>query len=378
MPLLHPPEAFRSETILARAAKYGFANPLAVELFLWDLEVAAQLQSSSRDLILKGGAAAQVFVPPEKQRGSRDIDIVTSLDEDVVEGIMRSTLAPLEGVSFKPHTPKKPKKGLPLRTYFVSTRSAVQTKPLEVKADFLLEDIPLSAVETRGVETFAVTTATLRCFRPETLVGDKILTLANGSIGLENMADCPKHIYDICALLESPRFHEFEHTIAAIETLTPVEGRIRGIDVAPDRALSDVVRFAETKLGPIDTSMADEDLTSRFEAFEQFFAPRGQKATLQEWSARALKVRFVASLARATLADQMSPAEAMKSIGLALEHETKLRLVAGDEAAEIRKLLLRHQKAKVPYFKELRGKPVHRVFWQVVTPANLDELVSKA
>lgn len=378
MALLHSPAAFSSEAIRERATRYGFVNPLAVELFLWDLEVAAQLQSVSRELVLKGGAAAQIFVPVERQRGSRDVDIVTALQEPALDQIVKSAIDQLEGVSFKLHVPRKPKTDLPLRTYFVSARSAVQQTPVEVKADFLLEDINLPAIEVVEVETFAARTPKLRCFRPETLVGDKILTLADGSIGLQDMADCPKHIYDICALIESPQFQDFGHAIAAVEILTPVEGRIKGVEVTPDQALSDVVKFAETKLSPIDTSLANEDLRLRFEAFEQFFAPQNQKAKLQEWSARALKVRFVARLTRAALAKQITAREALRSLRLALEHEARLRLVTGDKTATTRKFLLGYQKTQVSYFKELRGKPVHRVFWQVVTPDNLEELAAQA
>lgn len=75
MNLIHHKELFTKDSILERSTKYGFANPLAVEMFLWDIEVAAQLQQMDKRLLLKGGTAAQLYLPTDQQRGSVDIDM---------------------------------------------------------------------------------------------------------------------------------------------------------------------------------------------------------------------------------------------------------------------------------------------------------------
>jgi hypothetical protein len=43
MSLIHNAKYFTQEEILERARKYEFPNPLAVEIFLWDCELAALL-----------------------------------------------------------------------------------------------------------------------------------------------------------------------------------------------------------------------------------------------------------------------------------------------------------------------------------------------
>jgi len=43
---------------------------------------------------------------------------------------------------------------------------------------------------------------------------------------------------------------------------------------------------------------------------------------------------------------------------------------------ELRKKLLDLAETKIPYFKEMRGKPLDRVFWQIVTPRNLQDVES--
>lgn len=70
MSLIHNTKHFTKEEILERARKYEFPNPLAVEIFLWDCELAAQLQDECADMVLKGGAAAQLHLPLERHRGS--------------------------------------------------------------------------------------------------------------------------------------------------------------------------------------------------------------------------------------------------------------------------------------------------------------------
>jgi hypothetical protein len=81
MSLITDPKYFAREEILRRAKEYEYPNPLAVELFLWDCELATQLQDICEGIVLKGGAATQFHLPLEKQRGSIDIDMVTPLEK---------------------------------------------------------------------------------------------------------------------------------------------------------------------------------------------------------------------------------------------------------------------------------------------------------
>jgi len=104
---------------LTRARKYEFPNPLAVEIFLWDCELAAQLQDACSDVVLKGGAAAQLHLPLEKQRGSIDIDVATPLKRSDVDELVQKVSESSEGsMEFKLHQPKTPIPRLPLVTYF--------------------------------------------------------------------------------------------------------------------------------------------------------------------------------------------------------------------------------------------------------------------
>lgn len=58
------------------------------------------------------------------------------------------------------------------------------------------------------MQTFAVEVKRMRCLTVGALIGDKLLTLAKGSVGMELESDYPKQIYDIDALLESVEISE--------------------------------------------------------------------------------------------------------------------------------------------------------------------------
>ncbi len=75
--LIHSPDSFKRARLLSRQKQLGFNNLARMELFLWDLEIYLQVQSLLKDkVVLKGGAAAQFYIPVEYQRTSVDIDLI--------------------------------------------------------------------------------------------------------------------------------------------------------------------------------------------------------------------------------------------------------------------------------------------------------------
>ena len=83
----------------------------------------------------------------------------------------------------------------------------------------------------------------MRCLTVGSLVGDKLLALAKGSIGMEDESDYPKQIYDIDALLESTKISEktVNQMVTSINSLTKIEAGYRNIEITPVEALDDVI-----------------------------------------------------------------------------------------------------------------------------------------
>jgi len=157
--LIHDRKCFDRDTLAARLAKLKFNSLARMELFLWDLEIFLQIQAILQDkIVLKGGAAAQFYLPIEYQRTSVDIDMICAMGieevEKVLEAIERKFKGTKELFKAQPHTPKDPKTNLPMMTYYMEVPSVCTEKELfgkkiagaqEIKIEFHFADEALSA-----------------------------------------------------------------------------------------------------------------------------------------------------------------------------------------------------------------------------------------
>lgn len=380
MSLIHNAKYFTKEEILERARKYEFPNPLAVEIFLWDCELAAQLQDKCADVVLKGGAAAQLHLPIEKQRGSVDIDVATPLNKsDIAEIVQRISKSLEWSVKFELYKPKKPVPKLPLITYFAKAPSKTDPtrKELEIKIDIFLKSPNLPTMELNDVETFAVDVKRMKCLTVGALMGDKILTLAKGSIGMTLEADYPKQIYDIDALLETYEFSKntVSDMVASIKILTKLETSIRNIKTTPIDALHDVTKTTD-EYSLVDTSGGDASIKKNIGAFQQFFVNRNQRKPFYMWSSKSLKIKFLATLIGKHIENELSEYNVAKVVTKSKSIATRLNKISGKDVVEVRKKLLNLAQTKIPYFKEMKGKTLDRVFWQIVTLENLQDVES--
>jgi hypothetical protein len=365
---------------LRRARKYEFPNPLAVEIFLWDCELAAQLQDACSDIVLKGGAAAQLYLPLEQQRGSIDIDVTTPRKKsDVGEFVQKVSESLEKSVKFRLHKPKKPIPKLPLVTYFAKmpTKLDLARKELEIKIDISLEGPNLPSIVLKNVETFAVDVKRMKCLTAGTLIGDKLLTLAKGSVGMELEGDYPKQIYDIDALLETGKISKkfVNEMSTSVETLTQLEASYRNINTTPSDALGDVIKTMD-EYSMVDTSGGSSSIKKNIEGFQQFFVNKNERKPLFGWSSKSLKIRFLAMLVREQIENRLKESEVANSIIVSHNIVQGLDKISGPDVIELRKKLLSLAETKIEYFKEMKGKPLDRVFWQIVTPRNLLDVQS--
>lgn len=381
MPLIHNPQFFTRDSILDSSTKYNFVNPLAVEMFIWDCEIAAQLENADARMILKGGAAAQLLLPPEKQRGSVDIDMVATgaISEGDISDLILKVTRTVPSIKFSPYEPVEPNPRLPLVTYYAEMPSALQgpmkRKNLEIKADILLADAGLPTTETSNVKTFALEVLRMRIPTRGSCIGDKLLTLAKGSIGMTREEDYPKQMYDIDLLSQEMSTSVFADIVDAIRKLTPLEASYRGLYTKPTEAIRDVLKVT-SRYAALDTIIVNSDDKKRVEAFQQFFVSRSQRLPLFEWASRALRIRFIARLVDMTLSGRMRVDEAVANIVKARRLATSTESIQGSEIDRTRMELLKMITEKTPYLKELKGKHLSRVFWETATPDNLDKVES--
>jgi len=87
--LIHDRKCFDRDTLTERLEQLKFNSLARMELFLWDLEIFLQIQSILKDkIVLKGGAAAQFYLPIEYQRTSVDIDMICAVRIEEVEKVL--------------------------------------------------------------------------------------------------------------------------------------------------------------------------------------------------------------------------------------------------------------------------------------------------
>lgn len=380
MSLIHDAKYFTKEEILERSRKYEFPNPLAVEIFLWDCELAAQLQHKCDDIVLKGGTATQLHISLEKQRGSVDIDVTTPLSKSAIAEIVQRLGKSLEeSVKFVLHKPRKPIPKLPLITYYakVPSKTDPARKELEIKIDIFLKSPDLPTTVLNNIPTFALDIKRMKCLTVGALIGDKLLTLAEETIGMKLKADYPKQIYDIDALLATYEVSKdiVLDIVESIETLTKLEASIRNITTTPIEVLRDVVKTMD-KYSLVDTSGGNADIKKNINAFQQFFVNKNQRKPFYDWSCKSLRIKFLTTLISKCVENKLSESDVTKIITKSKNIAARLNKVSGKDVVEVRKKLLERAQTRIPYFKEMKGKTLERVFWQIITLENLGDVKS--
>jgi hypothetical protein len=378
MAFIHDEIYFSERSIRERAKLYGFSDPLPVELFLWDCEIAAQLQSESEKFVLKGGAAAQLHLPVEMQRGSIDVDIVCPYTKQEIAGALSRIHERVPTMEFEKYNPKRPKKEISMVTYLARMPTVLPSesrRQREVKIDFLLEDLELPTQTVADVETFAVKIKKLKCYSVTSLIGDKLLTLAENTIGIADSADIPKQVYDVSVLSEkhNPTPEQFSEIVGIIKPVVSLEAGYRGLKTTVAEALDDVKR-AMDKYGVLDTPDGSPDVKRNIANFQQFYVSASQRRPLYEWCTRALRIRFLSELLKATVEKETVASEAGKEYDLAVQTAQLLTTFSGEKIKALNKQLMEAADKEIPCFKNLKGKPLQRVFWQVVSRNNLNVL----
>ena len=226
----------------------------------------------------------------------------------------------------------------------------------------------------KSAKTFAGTVENVVCSTPGALIGDKLLTLAKGTIGIQRVDDYPKQLYDLemLAFQRDCGIEELRDAIKTVKILAPVEASFRDKRVEPTDALEDV-KTTMTRFSSIDLASADKELKKAVNDFQQLYVSESQRGTRQhEWSCRILRMRFLASLIQLHLMDKISPQEMERMLSLSKSISIRTKSAKAQEVEKARPALVKLLKG--PETKELRGKPLGRLFWHVVTPENIEDL----
>ena len=240
-----------------RAARFGFANVGSLEHLRWDYEFVAQLQALDTDFVLRGGAAAQLYLEPELQRGSVDVDFITSKQLGTIRKVVDSLVGAFNtiGVLIQEYTPRHPVPGLDQITYHVyfpklEGRGGQRRIKLEIQRGPL--GLPSNVV--REKETLPLVVRNVRCLTRGALIGDKLTTLACNTIGVES-EDLPKQLYDVANLTMGDKFSmkDVQDLLQGFRLVTQQQCGMRKTRYDPIATLDDIslslTKFARKETG---------------------------------------------------------------------------------------------------------------------------------
>lgn len=390
--LIHDRKCFDRDTLAARLEKLKFNSLARMELFLWDLEIFLQIQAVLKDkIVLKGGAAAQFYLPIEYQRTSVDIDMICAVGIEEVEKALATIERTFNGMGdlFKarPHKPKDPKANLPMMTYYMDVPSVCTEKELfgkkisgaqEIKIEFHFTDEPLAIQRISSPRIFALETKqTYQLLSLDDLIGDKLTTLGPNTIGIpmERADEQIKQIYDISWLL---KFNWGNIDVARVGTSFQARAKTEAHQRALTADMADIFAdiMAQMKQLSIMDLENDKSLLKKINDFQSLYVRKELNRSPAEWAVIGAKIHLLLGYLSRNK-DAKSPLDSLFQCERSLEFDYLQGAEKGQLARRFREEFSKDFEKYSDYpAKVLKGKSPARILWAVVNADNVDELVS--
>lgn len=385
--LIHPSSCFEKKTILKRKESLGLTNEERIELFIWDLEIFCQIHKIlGNHIILKGGAAAQLYLPIAMQRTSIDIDMISNSHREKIESCLKAIEDKFQGeenlLKFRFHKPKNAKTELPLLTYYLTVPSEIikvkgKNSTQEIKVEFFLDNEDWPTILLKKPSIFALeTNQAYRVLNLEAIISDKLTTLGPKTVGipLERRDEICKQIYDMDRLLHF--VNDGSHNISEIRDLyikrATLECKSRNISFNLNDISKDAIDWL-TRLASIDFEK-DSPLVKDINDFQSLYLRRAINRGKSQWAIIGDKLRYYLS----NLYLEKPSLNAWKE---ALKFESMLSFaeLSGIERGKINRICMESfseefSKNSIYSQQILKGKNPIRQFWHFITPKNFPRI----
>ena len=389
--LIHDWRNFSADSIRKKVEICDFTQPTEFEVLIWNYELYGHLQQlAEKNLILKGGAAAQLYLSKDKQRASVDLDIVSFVGVGGIEQILKTISTKLSNqenyFTFRRYEPAEPEVKLPMRTYYLTIPSMIGQTHLkdkkrlpgrEVKMDFFLEGRGTHSIILRNPKTLVLDLAYSPVVSTKgSLIADKLLILATKSVGVpfKRRADIPKHVYDMDCLIQQGLDEDtIREIISIMNSLIEAECSYRGMSYSVEEVITHIVEELES-LSYIGFSKELKETAQHIENFQSQYLQHSNFQKSYGWGVRFLRLRFLVKSILQLIQKEINEKEIASLFGVAHQIEAQLGKL-GEKRADLRKELLqtyRHQiKEK---YRFLKGQPPERILWEIVSPENIEEI----
>src|SRR3989344_979567 len=267
--LINNANYFKQDTIESIRKEFKFSQSIHIEMLLWDFEIFAQLTAIHKDFVLKGVAAAQIYLPVEKQRASRDIDLATTLGEKEIESELNAVKKRFEekvendehftwSLAKPPKEPKKKIEELHCYELIIPTQvgsSFGKQNAAILKIDAICYDkLPFKVITLNNPSLFNLRLKPFPIISKGSLIGDKLLTLADSTVGIlakneDDFESYFKQLYDLTHLTDFFAADEevLNDILFTIENLTPIELKYRKLDKSANEVLADIIESLEKR-----------------------------------------------------------------------------------------------------------------------------------
>lgn len=376
--LQHKIDEFSRENIELKKDILKFNNSSRIEIFLWCLEIFIHLQNILKDkIVLKGGAAAQFYLPVENQRTSIDIDIIVNASEEeikkainVIEGIFNGQD---DMIKFRPLKPKSPKTNLPLRTFFIYIPSVLTRDGFQqIKCEFMFSK-RIEINKIKSPRLFSCNTNLAYNVLPiNFLLADKLTTLGPNTIGIQDdrSDEQIKQLYDIIELIEQnlnrlnivqiKEYYEYR----ALE-----ESNIRGIDYCFDFFIKDAISFLN-RYRFLDI-YKEKALEKQINDFQGLYLRKNVRRTNAKWAIVSRKLSLFLNIIKSNkldfelfkLANKISENILFREFS-GLEKSRKVNRIKNKMIENF------SRNSDVPE-NILKGKSPERIFWEILTLDNI-------
>ena len=395
--LINDHSYFSKENIERIKKDYKFSQNRHIELLLWDFEIFAQMSAIHNGFVLKGGAATQIYLEPEKQRTSRDIDFATTLTKKEVEGVLEQIRLKFESHKtnenhFKwsivppPKDRAKTIEDLDCYDVIVPTffgKPIGETNITVLRIDAIhYKQIPFAIKELKEAKVFGMPIKPFKIVSEGSLIADKLLTLADHTIGVfarnpEKVESYLKQLYDLTHLIDTfiISLQVQNDILETLKKLTPLELRYKGLSKSVEDVLKDIADSLEKrKYVDYDSSEAGIEFRGSIDDFQGNYINNPESVPSYEWAARIGRILFIVQLLLTRIEGKLSETELGEILKRLKNAEEKLADTKGDELKKVRTTFMRYFKGEKSIEKQLKNALLKRVFFGIITQENAEEL----
>lgn len=396
--LINNPEYFKPETIESIKKEFKFSQSIHIEMLLWDFEIFAQLTAIHKDFILKGGSATQIYLPVEKQRASRDIDLATTLTEKEIESALNHIKQRFEEKA-KDHEyftwslakpPKEPQKKIEeLHCYEIIIPTKVGSSFGKQNASILkidaicYKELPFRVINLESPMLFKLKLKPFPIISKGSLIGDKLLTLADSTVGIlaKNEDDYEsyfKQIYDLTYLIDFFMADEevLNDILFTIKHLTPIELKYRKISKSIKDVLMDIIESLEKKkYFDCDPSEPSQNMRDSVINFRANYLNKEEWLIQDYWAAKIAKIQLITKILLNLIEEKVKVSDVIAIFANLDKIEDKLIKISGADIKKIQQSLMSHYIGNLKISKPLKNKPIKTIFYRVVDIGNIPQLM---